>query len=441
MSNFDEQDLNHVIWTQPSIDHHAHHLLNREAALNPDMTTRAPLGAIVSANYDSSDNIEQTIPVRWAMCQLHEHYESCNYRCDDFKYSWDELQARHDRFVREDYGGLIEASLKGTHVLFLDDPIPEEVEDLIPSSGYDSFTTVPTKRIAHIEGMAAAQILEMVRSEPRPDETVWSNFRQRFQNALREAMEDPKVVAFKTDICHRTGLDVDPYPSDDATLGVSLLRVLDSGTTRSGFQVNDKPLCDWLVQQTLQAISYSRREPAKPLHFETGLEPGFYFAGGEANLVRANPAFLQPLIAKYPQVPIVLLHAAYPYTREAVYLAHICNNVYLDLSVVFPKVSQGGQEKVLRECLDVLPPTRLLWSSGGREQPESYYLATYQFRKVLALVLWCYVKNLDLTIKAAGDAAVGILFGNANKLYGLGFDTPVLREFTEGIEHRANRFG
>ena len=36
------------------------------------------------------------------------------------------------------------------------------------------------------------------------------------------------------------------------------------------------------------------------------------------------------------QVPLVLLHASYPYTREAGYLASVYPHVYVDLGLAVP---------------------------------------------------------------------------------------------------------
>jgi len=44
--------------------------------------------------------------------------------------------------------------------------------------------------------------------------------------------------------------------------------------------------------------------------------------------VLANPALLQPVIERYSQTQFVLLHASYPYTREAGYLASVYGNVF-----------------------------------------------------------------------------------------------------------------
>jgi hypothetical protein len=369
MDDFDS--LRNLIQSHPLIDNHAHNLLNQESAADYETF---PLEAITSeAHGRALKNARTTLPLLRATNQLAELYGS---PCAD----WNEVQSAHDRWVREDYEGLVRRSLEGTHALLLDDLLGDD-EDIESSSWHDRFTISATKRIVRIESVAESQILQIASSERKPDESVWNNFRQRFLNALSEAMDDPNVVGFKSVVCYRTGLDVDPYSSDDSTLGGSLVRTLDSGTVRSGFRVEDKPLCDWLVQQTLKAISFKKKAGVvKPLQLHTGL------GDNDISLLRSNPAYLQPLIAQYSDADIVLLHSAYPYTREAGYLTSVYPNVYLDLGEVFPMVSREAQEKILRESLELTPISRLLWSTDGHFHPETFWLANRQFRQALEKV-------------------------------------------------------
>ncbi len=79
----------------------------------------------------------------------------------------------------------------------------------------------------------------------------------------------------------------------------------------------------------------------------------------------------------------MLLHAGYPFTREAGYLATVYPNAYLDVGEVFPFVGQDGQERVVREALELCPWSKILWSTDGHWFPETYYLAVEQVREVL----------------------------------------------------------
>lgn len=362
--------LRHLIHNHPLIDNHAHNLLSRDVAADYDSY---PLESITSeAHGRALENARATLPLLRAVNQLGELYGT---PCAN----WDDVLAAHTRWVQQDYEGLCRRSLKGTHTLLLDDLLSDE--DVESYDWHDQFTSLPSKRIVRIEAVAASLLRDIMSAERKAGESVWSTFRAKFLDALDHAMDDPAVVGFKSVICYRTGLDVDPYSPDEDLLTASLHRVLDSGTRKSGYRVEEKPLNDWLVQQILKLITFRKRAGVvKPLQFHTGL------GDNDINLIKANPAYLRPLIIQYPDAPIVLLHSAYPYTREAGYLACMYPNVYLDLGEVFPMVSREAEEKILRESLEITPTNRLLWSTDGHFFPETYWLANKQFRQALETV-------------------------------------------------------
>ncbi|KAJ6157572.1 hypothetical protein N7470_005164 [Penicillium chermesinum] len=362
--------LRHVIQFHPLIDNHAHNLLTRDAAADYESF---PLESITSeAHGRALQNASTTMPLLRATKQLSELYgRPCA--------TWSDVVEAHSDWVKTDYEGLIRRSLEGTHALLLDDLLVDE--DVEQYAWHDSFTISASKRIVRIEAVAADLLQQIMNAERNPEESVWSTFTKKFADALEHAMEDPAVVGFKSVVCYRTGLDVSPHYSDEDSLTTSLHRILDSGTRKSGYRIDDKPLNDWLVQQTLKSITFKKQAGiVKPLQFHTGL------GDNDISLVRANPAYLQPLIAQYPNADIVLLHSAYPYTREAGYLACVYPNVYLDLGEVFPMVNRQGQETIIRQALEITPTNRLLWSTDGHFHPETFWLANKQFRQALEKV-------------------------------------------------------
>lgn len=367
------QSLRHLVHFHPLIDNHAHNLLGPDAADDYD---NYPLESIISeAHGRALKNAPTTLPLLRAVNQLAELYDA---PCAN----WSDVLHAHSRWVDQDYHELIRRSLVGTHALLLDDLLcDEDDEDIKSFDWHDQFTSAATKRIVRIEAVAASLISQLMRSQRQAGESVWSQFRQRFLDALNESMDDPQVVGFKSVICYRTGLNVDPHSGDEDMLTASLHRTLDSGTRSTGYRVEDKPLNDWLVQQTLKLIASRKRAGVvKPLQFHTGL------GDNDISLVTANPAYLQPLIALYPDADVVLLHSSYPYTRQAGYLASVYPNVYLDLGEVFPMVSREAQEKIIRESLEITPVNRLLWSTDGHFHPETFWLANKQFRQALERV-------------------------------------------------------
>ena len=67
----------------------------------------------------------------------------------------------------------------------------------------------------------------------------------------------------------------------------------------------------------------------------------------------------------------------------------------------------------------MVPYSKLLWSTDGHSQPETFWLANLQGRAALGKVLCEFVTEGDLTVEEAIEAAKGILFENANRLYDL----------------------
>ena len=139
--------------------------------------------------------------------------------------------------------------------------------------------------------------------------------------------------------------------------------------------------------------------------------------GSTADLVEIS--YLQHLIRMFPDVPMVLLHASYPYTREAGYLATVYPNVYLDFGLVFPMLSKHGQKSVVHQMLELTPYSKLLWSSDGHWFAESFALAALQTRETLGEVLQELVVDGVLSYAQAADLARAVLFENSNRLYDL----------------------
>jgi hypothetical protein len=91
--------------------------------------------------------------------------------------------------------------------------------------------------------------------------------------------------------------------------------------------------------------------------------------------------------------------------REGGYLTAMYENVYFDIGEVFPAVSRGGQEALIRQVLELAPTNKIMWSSelylvtfslrgrnveahtgDGHWWPETYYLGSLQARRALSSV-------------------------------------------------------
>ena len=160
---------------------------------------------------------------------------------------------------------------------------------------------------------------------------------------------------------------------------------------------------DGLVVAALEA-NEGTGEPL-PLQVHAG------FGDSDLFLPRADPSYLRPLIERFGETPLVLLHC-YPFVREAGWLAHVYGNVFLDLSLTIPHVARPAE--AVREALELAPVSKLLYASDASRAPELYYLAAKWWREALAEVL-----PEALVPEEAEEAGRRILRENALALYGL----------------------
>jgi hypothetical protein len=339
---------------------------------------------------------------------------------------WSAILKKRSELLETDPDGLTARCLKGTQTILIDDGLGSG-DTFEPYSWHDKFTLSPCKRIVRIEAVAS-EILSGLHQQNRlpvgaaiADEeacgVAWGAFTAAFDQAIAKAIADPEVAGFKSVVCYRTGLDVRLGRDIDVfTDGQRSFRrhFLPECVARN-FRVEAKGMNDALVISACKLIAggYREHDVAKPLQFHTGL------GDNDISLLDSNPGCLQPLIAAFPLVPIVLLHSSYPYTREAGYLATVYKNCYLDIGEVFPMISRDGQEKVLRQSLELTPWSKILWSTDGHYFPETYWLANIQGREVMEKVFCEYVAQEDLTVSQAIEAVTAIVFDNSNKLYSL----------------------
>ncbi len=213
-------------------------------------------------------------------------------------------------------------------------------------------------------------------------------------------------VALKSIIAYRTGLQIESPDSAAAAVAFGELR----RAARPGerLRLESKPLCDYLVHLALEQAAAQEL----PVQFHTG------FGDRDADLRLANPLHLRSLIERYDRVPLVLLHAGWPYVRELAHLAAIYGNVWMDLSLAIP-FATVGIPALLREALGMAPLSKLLFATDAYSIPEIYWIAARWGRWGLGKVLAEMVSERLLTTAEAEAAAAAILGGNARRLYGV----------------------
>jgi len=225
----------------------------------------------------------------------------------------------------------------------------------------------------------------------------------RFEEIVTEAAADPHLVAFKTIIAYRTGLDVtDPTRQDTAS---AFDRWRDGGWMES--RGDAKTVRDFLLRRALQLSS----EHDRPFHIHVG--------GGDPdiNLRHARPRDVFPLLLDHQNVPIVLIHAGYPWVEEAAYVASVLPNVYLDISELVPW-GWGQIDAALTTILGAVPGAKVLHGSDEASEPEMFWASARLVRAALERVLSAFVDRDYLSVGDGERIGRAVLADNVRRLHG-----------------------
>lgn len=362
------QQLLDCIRTTPVIDHHAHNVLR------PSEQERHPLLSITTeATGKALQHTRSTLAHMRAVQQLADILG-----CDPI---WTTVQSHLQKRRKEDSESWSRFCFRGIETVLIDDGL--DAKTVHPYNWHDRFTRSPCKRIVRIENIAEAILVRCVEDKDKRGKSdgdlisMAQSIKSQFDSEIAQAINDPEVVGFKSVICYRTGLAIKPYRFQDFQVGIETL-FRRFNPLQSVRRLQDDLLSPAFVHLTARMLVQT--ESKKPFQFHTGL------GDNDMRLLYSSPSHLQTFIEEYPPVNIVLLHASYPFTKEAGYLASVYPNAYLDIGEVFPMVSGEGQEAVIREALELCPSEKLTWSTDGHWFPETYLLAMLQIRQALEKV-------------------------------------------------------
>jgi hypothetical protein len=278
------------------------------------------------------------------------------------------------------------------------------VEGLVVDEGFP----LPIIPAADLEREAGVPVHRVVRIEPwiaddRGDAAGYDELEDALVARL-EAAAAAGAVAFKSVIAYRTGLDIThPGPADARA---AFTRWREDGFRET--RMHAKPVRDRLLQRTLEVASAS----GVPVHIHSG-------GGDPDSLVPyARPGGLFDLLKRHPQQPVLLIHAGWPWTDEAAFLASILPHVYLDLSIGIPWASLAI-DRLIETALGVAPPSKVLYGSDEASEPEVVWFSAHVAREALARVLDRGVEHRWMTPSQATSIGEDVLAGNCRRLHGI----------------------
>ena len=362
----------------PIIDHHAHNLLK------PEIASQYPY----TSSFTEADD-EQLL-------KNHAHTTLCYRRsirdistllgCEAQESS---ILRHREKLGLEKLTKLCFEQGKIASIILDDGLLPEKI---LPYTWHQQFTSV--YRLIRLEVLAENLF---------PQAQSFEDFIHKFCSHLESLPAD--VVGFKSICAYRSGLAIEFVSETQAKSCFQSLK----NHHHQPFRLMDKALIDFILLQALEIAAQSQI----PIQFHTG------FGDRDLDLFLANPLHLRPILenSRYQDIPIVLLHSSYPYTRELGYLASVYPQVYVDFGLAIPFLSVSGMKDTLSLLLELSPTSKILYSSDAHFIPELYYLGSLWGRKILQQVLEASIVDGDLTEDEANSIAIDILRGNALKLY------------------------
>ncbi|KAK8563524.1 hypothetical protein V6N12_035670 [Hibiscus sabdariffa] len=211
-------------------------------------------------------------------------------------------------------------------------------------------------------------------------------------------------------------------------------------------------------------------------HFSRcSISPTPSFGEKYLDLRLSNPLHLRTLLEdeRFTSCRFVLLHASYPFSKEASYLASVypqvkillsieplsfifklpcsfpCNGlyflVYLDFGLAIPRLSVHGMISSLKELLELAPLNKVMFSTDTFVTPETYYLGVKHAREVVFSVLRDSCIDHDLSITDAIEASKDMFARNAIQFYKINIgmerldlkarESPSCMSWTNATEH------
>ncbi|XP_062001966.1 protein fluG-like [Rosa rugosa] len=257
-------------------------------------------------------------------------------------------------------------------------------------------------RILRIESLA-----EQILSEELPSGSSWTLdvFTEAFVGKLKSFAD--KIFGLKSIAAYRSGLEISTHVTrKDVEEGLS--EVIQAGKP---VRVSNKSFIDYIFTRSLEvALLFDL-----PMQIHTG------FGDKDLDLRLSNPLHLRAVLEdkRFSKSRIVLLHASYPFSKEASYLASVYPQVYLDFGLAIPKLSVHGMVSSLKELLELAPIKKVMFSTDGYAFPETFYLGAKKAREVVFSVLCDACADGDLSIPEAIEAAKDIFSQNAVQFYNI----------------------
>lgn len=139
---------------------------------------------------------------------------------------------------------------------------------------------------------------------------------------------------------------------------------------------------------------------------------------GTALIRGSHPLKAAGLVERHPGTRFLLMHLAYPWSRDLLGMAFVYRNVWLDLTWA-PLLSPSHFKLALHEAIEVLPDESRMMFGGDNWHAEETYGAMRAARRAIAGVLEEKVRSGYFEESDARRLAAKILHANAEAFFGI----------------------
>ncbi|MGY3033831.1 hypothetical protein ACVIIV_003001 [Bradyrhizobium sp. USDA 4354] len=137
---------------------------------------------------------------------------------------------------------------------------------------------------------------------------------------------------------------------------------------------------------------------------------------GTAIISGSHPLRMTGLIERHPRTRFLLMHLAYPWSRDLLGMAFVYRNVWLDLCWSF-LLSPSHFKLAVHEAIEVLPDESRMMIGGDCLHVEETFAAIQGARRLIGEVLNEKVANGYFQSRDAERLAIRILGENAKELF------------------------
>ncbi|KAN0052729.1 hypothetical protein ACTA71_006833 [Dictyostelium dimigraforme] len=418
--------LENFIRTLPIVDHHCHNVIDKQPNIE------LPL-AFVLSECDSINNplflnqLKSTLIFKRSIKDIYKFYYGKDFIEDQEENGEiDENIIEHEiNMKRNEIGtdNIMRAVFTRSNIeaIILDDSLKFSINSIeLPlksNSWHSQFTKV--YKVIRLETLLEKSLIDAKINGM--SFFVWKSYIEKlFRETINNPIDDIKVVGLKSIVAYRCGLGVE-NPSIQKVLEEfdKVIKEIQTNINNSNvttinqinFRIENKTIINFFIHIAM-GVSSTLSRPI-PIQIHTG------FGDSDLSLELSNPLLLKPLMESYPNVPIVLLHCSYPFSKEAGFLSWVYPNVYVDIGLAIPFLSINGMKNSIQSMLELAPIDKIIYSSDSHYIPELFYLGSMWARNIIFKVLSKSLKNNEITLKESKEFAFKIFKTNCLNLYKL----------------------